>query len=447
MPLTNVVITGLGVVSSIGIGSEAFFQALLDKRSGIKSLSERTDDGAKPGSCTEPAGLWIGGPIIDFDPKQYVRPRKALKVMCREIQTAYAATQLAIENAGLTDLVPADPDGDLKPQDIGTVFGTEMFYGPPTEMEEAIRGCIREDGTVDGSLFGNIAMKKVLPLWMLKYLPNMPACHVGISINAHGPNNSLTLGDVSGPAAVIEAASYIDRGIAQVMISGGSGTRINTTRMNYRNDLPIADVSDPIENSSRPHDPASVGVVGGEGAAALVLEHIDHATRRGAKPIARLTSYASRFVASKGMSRPIRSVEATIPGMRGSAEAIRLAIDGAIGDAGLSSDEIGLVVSTAAGDPLVDAAEREALASTVPAAPVTAPSAALGHTGAAIGSIGLAVGALALAHATIPPTLGAGTSSAKVGFRDCGEPMVGEHVLCLAHTSEGSATAIILSQP
>ncbi len=168
--------------------------------------------------------------------------------------------------------------------------------GRPSEMEDAIRGCMREDGTVDGSLFGGIAMKKVMPLWMLKYLPNMPACHVGISINAHGPNNSLILGDVSGPAAMIEAASCIDRGIAQVMITGASGTRINTTRMNYRNDLPIADVCDPIENSSRPHDPASKGVVGGEGAVAMVLEHVDHASRRDTKPIARFVSYASRFV-------------------------------------------------------------------------------------------------------------------------------------------------------
>jgi 3-oxoacyl-[acyl-carrier-protein] synthase II len=446
MPRTNVVITGLGVVSSIGIGSEVFFQALVEKRSGIKSLSQRTDDGAKPGVCREPAGLWIGGPIIDFDPKQYVRPRKALKVMCREIQTAFAASQIAIENAGLCDRVPADPAGELKPQDIGTVFGGEMYYGPPTEMEDAIRGCIREDGTINGSLFGGIAMKKVLPLWMLKYLPNMPACHVGISINAHGPNNSLILGDVSGPAAMIEAASCIDRGNAQVMITGASGTRINTTRMNYRNDLPIADVCDPIENSSRPHDRASKGVVGGEAAVALVLEHVDHASRRNTKPIARFVSYASRFIAAEGMYRPMRSAESTIPGMRGSARAIRLAIEGALCDAGLPIDDIGLVVSNAAGDPLIDAAEREALESTVPKVPVTAPAAALGHTGAAVGGIGLAVGVLALASNTIPPTLCADATLTRIGFRDRAEPMSGEHVLCLSHTSEGSATAIILAK-
>ncbi len=124
-------------------------------------------------------------------------------------------------------------------------------------------------------------MKQIMPLWMLKYLPNMPACHVGIAFNAHGPNNSVVLGDVSGPAAVIEAVSCIERGIAKLMIAGATGTRISTTRLNYRGDLPIPELFDPIEFSSRPHDPTSKGVVGGEGAASLVLE--TSAARRSAR--------------------------------------------------------------------------------------------------------------------------------------------------------------------
>ncbi len=142
----------------------------------------------------------------------------------------------------------------------------------------------------------------------------------------------------------------------------------------------------------------------------------------------------------------MRSAESTIPGIRGSAKAIRLAIEAALCDAGLPSDQIGLVVSNAAGDPLIDAAEREALKSTVPKVPVAAPAAALGHTGAAAGSIGLAVGVLALVSDTVPPTLSTDATLASVGFRDRAEPMAGEHVLCLSHTSEGSATAIVLAK-
>ena len=285
--------------------------------------------------------------------KQYVRPRKALKVMCREIQTAFAASQIAVESAGLADQLPAEPGGRWKPSELGTVFGSEMFYGPPKEMEDTIRACLSDEGRFDDSKFGAAAMKQIMPLWMLKYLPNMPACHVGIALNAHGPNNSVVLGDVSGPAAVIEAVSCIERGIAKLMIAGATGTRISTTRMNYRGDLPIPELFDPIEFSSRPHDPTSKGVVGGEGAATLVLETSQHAAQRDIKPIARIVAYASRFVPSQGMHRALRSNALNDLGARGSSKAIRLAIDAALDDAGISSQQIALVVSHAMGDPVL----------------------------------------------------------------------------------------------
>jgi 3-oxoacyl-[acyl-carrier-protein] synthase II len=321
-----------------------------------------------------------------------------------------------------------------------------MFYGPPLEMKDAIVGCIREDGSIDGSIFGGVAMREIMPLWMLKYLPNMPACHVGISLNAHGPNNTLVLGDVSGPAAMIEAASCIERGLAQVMITGASGTRISTTRMNHRLDLPIAEVFDPVEQSSRPHDPASKGVVGGEAAGTLVLESSEHASKRGAKPIAKLVSSASRFVPSKGMHQPLRSSDVSGERTRSSTDAIRLAIESALESAEVRPDQIGLVVSHAMGEPCVDAAEREALASVVSGRPIVAPIASLGHTGAASGAIELIVAALALAAGTIPPTMRTATTSSDIGFKDHPEPMQGNHVLCLSHTTEGSATAIILAK-
>lgn len=445
MPKSNVVITGLGVVSSIGIGGDAFFRALLDKRSGITSLSQRTDDGAKPGPDAQPPGIWIGAPIVDFDPKQYVRPRKALKVMCREIQTAFAASQLAIENAELSGLLPADPAGELKPSEVGTVLGSEMFYGPPAEMEDAFRGCIRKDGTIDMSLFGGVAMRKIMPLWMLKYLPNMPACHIGIALNAHGPNNTQVLGDVSGPAAMMEAASCVERGIAKVMIAGATGTRINTTRMNYRGDLPVPDAFDPVENSSRPFDPMSKGVVGGEGAAALVLENADNAAKRGRKPIARLVSCAARFIPSQRMTGKYSS-DSSEQAKIGSPDAIRLAIESAMQDAGVTSQQIGLVVSHAMGDRSIDSAEREALHAVVPRRPVTAPMASLGHTGAASGAMSLATAVLALANGIVPPTLQTVTTASDVGLCEDVSRFEEDYVLSVAHTSQGNATAIILAR-
>lgn len=447
MPRSNVVITGMGVVSAIGIGCDAFFRALLEGKSGITSLANRTDEGARPGEPAEPAGLWVGGPILDFDAKQYVRPRKALKVMCREIQTAFAASQMAIDSGGLSELLPADPQGKVLPSEVGTVFGSEMFYGPPTEMEDSIRACLQEDGSFDPRHFGAAAMKQITPLWMLKYLPNMPACHVGIALNAHGPNNSVILGDVSGSAALIEAASYLERGIASLMIAGGTGTRINTTRLNYRGDLPIPEAFDPIEFSSRPHDPTSKGVVGGEGAASLLLETAEHASQRGVKPIARIVAYASRFVPSDGMKRSIRSSDPSDLGARGSSHAIRLAMETAIADAGIAAEQIGLVVSHGIGDPSSDAAEREATEATVPGIPMLATVASLGHTGAASSMIDLLAAALSLTNDVVPPTIFAESLSPDANFVSKPEPLRGDHVLCLAHNSEGNAMAVILGRP
>lgn len=457
MPQSTVVITGLGVVSSIGIGADAFFDALLSGESGITSLAERTDEGAKPAADSQPAGLWIGGPIIHFDAKQYVRPRKALKVMCREIQTSFAASQLAIEHAGLSDRLPdlavadsgnaaAMPDR-FAPADVGTVFGSEMFYGPPSEMEDAMRACFDDDGRFDESAFGAAAMKKVLPLWMLKYLPNMPACHVGIALGAHGPNNTLVLGDVSGPAAMIEAAGVLHRGIARMMIAGAAGTRINTTRMNYRGDLPIASVYNPLHLSSRPYDPASVGVVGGEAAVSLVLETDDDVSARGGKVIARLVSHASRFIGSGGMGLPQRTSDIGAMNSRGSVAAIAAAVRGALDSAGLQNQDIAAIVGHGMGDPVIDAAERSAIESTLPSVAVTSPMASIGHTGAASGSMALATGMMMIDRKMIPPTIGDAALDGSLNLVRNARPLAGDYVMCLTHTSEGNATAVILGSP
>lgn len=461
------VITGLGIVSSIGIGREAFWDGLINKRSGIRSLADRNDEGAKPGVVSDPPGLWIGGPILDFEPKQFVRPRKALKVMCREIQTAFAASDLAITDANLSSVFPLKPASEpaskpgahrdweaegsgnldiaITPADVGTVFGGEMYYGPPSEMRDAFEASMDEEGNFDPAAFGNAAMKNVMPLWMLKYLPNMPACHVGIALGAHGPNNSLVLGDVSGPSAVMEAASCLDRGIAKLMLAGVSGTRINTTRLNYRADLPIPTVTDPTELSSRPHDPSSAGVVGGEAAVTLVVEPHEQARSRGVKPLAEIRSMASRFFASDSIRAEERSVESKQDAGRGSAAAIESAINAVLNESGFAAKDIGAIVSQGSGDPSMDYQEAMALRKCLSGTPVVAPTASLGHTGAAVGSINLAVGALIIANGQIPATVQADDKNKSVPLLATPQSLGSDTVICLSHTSEGGAVATLLS--
>ncbi|MEM9586329.1 MAG: beta-ketoacyl synthase N-terminal-like domain-containing protein, partial [Planctomycetota bacterium] len=112
MPDSQNVITGLGIVSPIGIGRTPFWDALLGGRTGIHWLAERTDGGAAPSADVGGHGEWIGATVREFEGKDYVRPRKALKVMCREIQLAFAASQLMIDDGGLAGLLPngSQPD-------------------------------------------------------------------------------------------------------------------------------------------------------------------------------------------------------------------------------------------------------------------------------------------------------------------------------------------------
>lgn len=442
MAHSDIVITGLGIVSALGLGREDFWNSLCARRSAIRSLADRDDDSAKPDVSSQSDPFWFGAPILGFDPKQYVRPRKALKVMCREIQTAFAASDLAIHDAGLSDHLPADVEGLISPDRLGTVFGSEMFYGPPKEMVTALKACIDDDGNVDPSRFGGAAMKGVMPLWMLKYLPNMPACQVGISVNAHGPNNSVVLGDVSGPAALIESVSCIRRGHADLMISGAAGTRINTTRLNYRLDYPA---NQAIPGSDR-ISPGDSGVVGGEGSVAMMLESAALAKQRSANAIACWRGHASRFHASGAMRRHDRSGHLDRHD-RGSSTAVAHAIRAALTDAGIHASEVGFVVSHAMGDPAMDAAEKQASTEVFGNIPSIAPMTWLGHTGAASGVFALATGVCVLERLvdqrdsidSLPWQTDVDNVDATLRQKPVG--------ICLSHTSEGSATAIILGVP
>ncbi|EMI16635.1 3-oxoacyl-(acyl carrier protein) synthase II [Rhodopirellula maiorica SM1] len=186
-------------------------------------------------------------------------------------------------------------------------------------------------------------------------------------------------------------------------------------------------------------------MVGGEGAAVFVLECLDAALQRGASPIAEVIAMTSRFVASAGMQLAKRTCDITTPGIRGSAGAIKLAINDALQKANLTHADIGMVVSHAMGDPVIDTEERQALQSCLPDVPVVTPISKLGHTGAASGSIEILVGVLALKHKQIPPSMKWNGSPTEKPIVSEAQPLPKSHVLCLSHTSEGSAIATILA--
>ena len=161
----------------------------------------------------------IGGMVTDFDPKQYVRPRKSLKVMNRDIQLGFAVADLACIDAGLRE-TPPDPER------LGVMLGADMLPCELDELTGVFRRCII-DGRFDFGRWGSAFSADLFPLWLLKYLPNMPACHVAIGQDARGPNNTVTLGEVSALSAISEAARVLRRGQADTIIAGGVSSRIH----------------------------------------------------------------------------------------------------------------------------------------------------------------------------------------------------------------------------
>ncbi|MEX2027606.1 MAG: beta-ketoacyl synthase N-terminal-like domain-containing protein, partial [Pirellulaceae bacterium] len=322
----------------------------------------------------------IGGLIKNFDAKEYVQPRKTLKVMCGEIQAAFAASVLAMQDAGLAK-------GAVDPDRLGVVLGSEMLYGDLLEMSDAYRHSLA-DGRFTAADWVTHAMRDLFPLWMLKYLPNMAACHIGIANDARGPNNSIIQGGVSSLLAVIEASYVLLRGHGDVMIAGGSGSGVSTSALTFRGWSYLSQSKGPPNQSPRPFDVQRDGTALGEGSACLVLESREHAQRRGAKVLARVAGFASRF---------------ETPPIRGGA--IGSAITAALRQADVATGDVGHVNAHAAGSVELDAIEAQAIRETLGDVPVTAPKSFFGDLGAGSGAVELVASVLALAEGRVPRTL------------------------------------------
>lgn len=374
----EVVLTGLGVLSPVGNDKESFWNALLEGQSGIGFLDIPTsDDSLRP----------MGGQVGDIHAKNYVKPRKNIKVMSRDIQLAFVAASKACEDAGMVtegDARTVDPDR------IGVVFGSDLIGAEVDLQLDAYRKGI-QDGKYDFSRWGTDAMREIFPLWMLKFLPNMPACHISIAHDARGPSNSLTLSRGSSLAAIIEAVCDIARGAADVMIAGGCGNQVNQdfqTRINSY--FPASRREDP-STLPRPFDADRCGCVLSEGAGAFVLESREFAEARGAKIYATVRGYAETNDPHLHESRP------TGEGIRRS---IRLALE----RSGLKPDEVGFVNADGIGAEHDDRVEAEAIRAELGEVPVSANKGNFGDIGSGTGAVELAASVLSLQNGTIPPT-------------------------------------------
>ena len=414
----EVVVTGLGAVCPLGVGREAVWASLSAGKSGVRPIPELTQANLP---------FRYAGLIEGFEPKEFVQPRKTLKVMSSEIQAAYSAAMMALQDAGLAKDAVA-------PERLGVVLGSEMLYGELPEVVEAYRQCM-VNGEFHQELWAEAAMKNLFPLWMLKYLPNMAACHIGIACDARGPNNSVVEGGVSSLLAFLEASQAILRDHADVMICGGSGSTINLGALAFRGVHHLSKWTGPAEEAPRPFDARRDGTLPGEGTGMYILEAREHAEARGAKVLARLLGGSQLF-------------EPDGPGKQRRGTAIAGVISRSLAQANLKAEDVGFVSASAGGSVARDAVEAQAIERILGRTPVTAIKSYMGDIGTGSGSVELVGSILALQNGCVPVT-----QNYSQPDKNCpvnvvhGQPLALEKrvVVALNQSHTGQAAAVVLS--
>jgi 3-oxoacyl-[acyl-carrier-protein] synthase II len=386
-PSRDAVITGLGIFSPIGIGIDDFWTSLAAGKSGIHHVD-------MPGLASPDQ---VGGAVVDFTEesarKTYLKDhRKNLKAMCREIQLGVASASQALAHSGI-DLKAIDHER------LGVEFGANLMLSAPDILNPAVIACA--EGAEKKFSFKDwapLGIPKMEPLWLLRYLPNMPACHISIGSDARGPSNSLTLDDASGNAVLGEACRIIERGAADVMITGVTGTTlhpIKTMHLALFHDL-AATPPEP-ERRCRPFDLHRAGRVVAEGSCTLILESRAHAEARGAKIWGRVLGTGMATAADEPDRADFR-------------KALGHAMTAALRSANLNPADIGHINAHGIGLPDVDMFESQAILDVFGAdagrkVPVTALKSFLGNSGAGSGLLELAGSIVGLGQGLIPFTI------------------------------------------
>jgi len=426
------VITGIGVISPLGNNREALWEGLIAGRSGVGPLTAVRPETFPVSFAAE--AREFQGKIEDFGPlekEQQKAIRKGLKVMCRECQMGVAASQRALADAGLGP-------GKIDPDRTGISFGSDFMITMPEEFTEGILQCLDENGEFVFSRWATEGMPKMSPLWLLKYLPNMPASHLAIYNDLRGPNNSLTLREAAANVAVSEAFQTIAQGRADVMLCGATGTRVHPMQLVHavQQEELASGAADPA-TASRPFDRDRTGMVLGEGAGAVVLEELGSAQARGATIYAEVLGGASSSVVGRNLVA-----------RRG--QALKNVLLAVLKGTGLAPTQVGHLqahgLSTRSSDIEEAWAINEVFGDRADPVPVTAAKSYFGNLGAGSGMVELAAGALALAHGRLFPVLNYRTPDPEcpVSVVTDGGASPGDCFVNLSVTSQGQASAVLV---
>ncbi|MCA9447488.1 MAG: hypothetical protein KC931_10255 [Candidatus Omnitrophica bacterium] len=256
------------MVSPLGIGTEAIRKALFEDASGIAEIS-LFETGDYP--------VRFGAEVKDFQAKQHVRNRKALKVSRRNIHLALAAGNLAWEEAKL--------EGQVDPERAGVVMSAGRLGATLEEVCYAVRNSLDPAGQLLLEKYAENSAKLMPPYWFLRHIPNLVPGTVAIELGLKAPSNTICLNGVGSLVSIQEAVAIIERGEADVMLAGGADCLVDPYHVVTHHQLGRLDLNHP--DGPRPFTKEACGTVLGETGTVIVLERADFARSRGSKPIAK----------------------------------------------------------------------------------------------------------------------------------------------------------------
>jgi len=365
--MRRVVITGVGVVSPLGIGNAENWANVTAGNSGISHITrfDTTDFPVK-----------IAGEVKNFDPEQFI-DKKEVKKMDLFIQYSLAAAHFAMEDSGLViDESNAERVGVLVGAGLGGLPSIEKYHD-----------AVREGG-----------YKKISPFFIPMLIINLAPGHISIKYGAKGPNVSSVTACATGTHSIGDAFHMIKRGDADAMIAGGTESVVTPLAIGgFAVMKALSTNNDNPTEASRPFEKGRDGFILAEGAGIVILEEYESAKKRGAKIYAEVVGY--------GLTGDAFHLTAPAPGGEGAARCMKMALNGA----GVKPEEVTYINAHGTSTPFNDLYETMAIKSVfgdhASKLMVSSTKSMTGHMLGAAGGIEAAFCAMAIAESVVPPTM------------------------------------------
>jgi 3-oxoacyl-[acyl-carrier-protein] synthase II len=360
--------------------------------------------------------------------------------MSRDIELAVMAANEALTGSGLITK-GIDPEKvNVDPERVAINLGAGLISCDLVELAPAVAASTT-NGKFDIHKWGKEGLEMVTPLWLLKYLPNMLACHIGIIHDIEGPSNTITCAEASAHLAIGEAAQIIARGDSDIALAGGAEAKVNPIVMIRQCLLQRATIenNDAPAFSCRPFDADAKGSVLGEGAGVVILENLENAKNRDAK------IYAE--IAGVGHSNSINpAYERLEPDGKG----IQIAIEKAMADAQIQPEDLNLIIPHGTGIGADDLAEATAIEAALGKAAtkvaVWPTKSMLSNTGAASGALDVIAAVCAMTDGRIPAARNCNRKANGCNLNIVKQPLETNirYALCCSYTYGGQTAAVVL---